>query len=193
MNRLINLGFLNLSRQINNKSTRFLSSKKGEDNKSEGNPPKAYDYHKNNRNYDDVASNVDQETQIDLIETNQQIYFGNVKKSFDKLQKNRVNETLEEKRSRLCYQSRKRGTTENGLLLSNFSHKYLNDMSEKELNEYDNIINNLHNEWDLYYWLTSAMPVPDELKDSKILSLMKNYCANDLKQIRIGQPDIVKT
>lgn len=192
MNRLINLRILSLSRQVNRNSIRLLSDKKNDDSKHGGDSPKAYDFHKSNRNYDDVASNVDQEAQIDLIETNQQIYFGNVKKSFDNLQKNRVNETLEEKRSRLFYQSRKRGTTENGLLLSNFSHKYLNNMSEKELNEYDNIINNLHNEWDLYYWLTNAMPVPDELKDSKILNLMKNYCANDLKQIRIGQPDIVK-
>ena len=140
--------------------------------------------------YDDVASGADQEAQIDLIETNQQIYFGNVKKSFDKLQKSRINETLEEKRARLVYQSRKRGTTENGLLLSNFSHKYLNSMNESELNEYDGIINNLHNEWDLYYWLTSAVPVPDELKNSQILERMKKYCANDLKQIRIGQPDM---
>jgi len=181
MNRIINYRFLNFTRQLNGNSIRLLSGKKDDDSKKGG-----------NRVYDDVASNVDQEAQIDLIETNQQIYFGNVKKSFDKLQKGRVNETLEEKRSRLFYQSRKRGTTENGLLLSNFSHKYLNAMSEKELNEYDNIINNLHNEWDLYYWLTSAVPVPDELKGSKILDLMKNYCANDLKQIRIGQPDIVK-
>ena len=66
-------------------------------------------------------------------------------------------------------------------------------MTEQELNEYDSIINNLHNEWDLYYWLTNATPVPDELKQSKILELMKNFCANDMKQFcAAGQPDIVK-
>jgi succinate dehydrogenase assembly factor 2 len=63
-------------------------------------------------------------------------------------------------------------------------------MNEAELNDYDNIINNLHNEWDLYYWLTNARPIPDELKNSKIIQLMKEYCANDKKQSRLVLPDL---
>jgi succinate dehydrogenase assembly factor 2 len=128
--------------------------------------------------------------QIEVIHKNEETYFTEVKKSFDNLKVQRAYETVEEKRSRLLYQSRKRGTLENGLLLSNFSAKYLPDMNEKELNEFDSIINNLTNEWDLYYWLTNAIQVPKELEDSKVLKSMKEYCANDMKQVRILQPDL---
>lgn len=167
MNRLVKFSSFSLTRQVNSlikPSNRFLSSKK---------PP-----------------SKEESEQIKVIETNEEKYFENVKESFDKLQKNRENESLEEKRSRLMYQSRKRGTLENGLLLSHFSAKYLPEMNEKHLNEYDKIINSLHNEWDLYYWLTGANQVPEELKSSEVLQMMKKYSANDLKQSRIVQPDL---
>lgn len=127
---------------------------------------------------------------IETIETNEDNYFKNVKDSFDKLQRGRENETVEEKRSRLIYQSRKRGTLENGLLLSNFSADHLPKMNEKQLNDYDSIINNLHNEWELYYWLTDAKPIPEEIKSNEVIHLMKKYCSNELKQSRILQPDL---
>lgn len=38
---------------------------------------------------------------------------------------------------RLIYQSRKRGMLENGLLLSTFAAKFLGQMSDKQLQEYD--------------------------------------------------------
>ena len=51
----------------------------------------------------------------------------------------RPNETLERLRSRLVYQSRKRGTLESDLLLSTFARDHLEAMSEAELNEYDKV------------------------------------------------------
>ena len=51
----------------------------------------------------------------------------------------RSNETPEQTRARLLYQSRKRGTLENGLLLSTFAEKYLESMSTKEMKEYDDV------------------------------------------------------
>lgn len=138
----------------------------------------------------DTNKPTDELEHIQIIETNEQNYFQNVKNSFDTLQKNRRGESLEEKRSRLMYQSRKRGTTENGILLSNFSADFLYKMSEQEMNDYDLIINNLHNEWDLYYWLTNAVPIPEELKSNKCLDLMKKYCLNEDRKSRFDQPDL---
>jgi succinate dehydrogenase assembly factor 2 len=173
MNRLVKLGGICMSRYASrsilaNNNIRCMSSKKN-----------------------DGLDNSDQE-QIDIIDKNQAKYFENVKKSFENLQKGRKNESLEEKRSRLMYQSRKRGTSENGLLLSNFSAQFLPKATEKQLDEYDKIINNLHNEWDLYYWLTNAVEMPEEIKSSEIIQKMKKFCTNDTKQVRIVQPDLVK-
>ena len=95
---------------------------------------------------------------------------------------------MEEKRSRLKYQSRKRGTLENGLLLSNFAHEHLPTMNEDELNEYDKIINSLHNEWDLYYWLTNTVPIPEEIQSLAVMQKMKKYCMNEQRLSRITQP-----
>jgi succinate dehydrogenase assembly factor 2 len=55
---------------------------------------------------------------------------------------------------RLVYQSRKRGMLENGLLLSTFAARYLQDMDEKTLSDYDRLINLPTNDWDIYYWAT---------------------------------------
>lgn len=61
---------------------------------------------------------------------------------------------IETLRSRLYYQSKKRGILENDLLLGGFADAQLNKLSETELHEYDKIINGEHMEWDLYYYLT---------------------------------------
>jgi succinate dehydrogenase assembly factor 2 len=66
------------------------------------------------------------------------------------VEKNAV-ETL---RSRLYYQSKKRGILENDILLGGFADSQLNNLSEVELREYDKIINGEHMEWDLYYFMT---------------------------------------
>jgi succinate dehydrogenase assembly factor 2 len=51
----------------------------------------------------------------------------------------RENETIAAMRSRLVYQSRKRGMLEGDLLLSTFATENLSSMSEKELIEYDRV------------------------------------------------------
>ena len=59
--------------------------------------------------------------------------------------------------NRLLYQSRKRGVTENGILLSHFASRYLNQMTDEELRVYDNLINMPTNDWEIYYWLTGTL------------------------------------
>ncbi|KAF5894212.1 succinate dehydrogenase assembly factor 2, mitochondrial, partial [Clarias magur] len=64
------------------------------------------------------------------------------------------NEPLDIKRKRLLYESRKRGMLENCILLSLFAKQYLESMSESHLRQYDRLINEPSNDWDIYYWAT---------------------------------------
>jgi succinate dehydrogenase assembly factor 2 len=129
---------------------------------------------------------------VQVIHSNEDKYFEEVKKSFNNLKKVRSTETVEEKRARLLYQSRKRGTAENGLLVGNFSAKFLPTMTEKELDEFDKVINDLHNEWDLYYWITNAVKIPAELESNSVLRNMKKFCSNESGENRTLQPDLQK-
>ena len=74
--------------------------------------------------------------------------------------------------------------------MGNFSAEFVPDMSESELEEYNLIINSLHNEWDLYYWMTNARPLPDELKESVVLKKMIAYCANEENKERLVLPNL---
>uniref|UniRef100_A0A673TZS2 Succinate dehydrogenase assembly factor 2, mitochondrial n=1 Tax=Suricata suricatta TaxID=37032 RepID=A0A673TZS2_SURSU len=68
----------------------------------------------------------------------------------------RTDESIETKRARLLYESRKRGMLENCILLSLFAKEYLHRMTERQLNLYDRLINEPSNDWDIYYWATEA-------------------------------------
>ncbi|XP_031245542.1 succinate dehydrogenase assembly factor 2, mitochondrial isoform X1 [Mastomys coucha] len=70
----------------------------------------------------------------------------------------RTDESIETKRARLLYESRKRGMLENCILLSLFAKEYLHNMTEKQLNLYDRLINEPSNDWDIYYWATVTVP-----------------------------------
>ncbi|XP_014400051.1 PREDICTED: succinate dehydrogenase assembly factor 2, mitochondrial [Myotis brandtii] len=69
----------------------------------------------------------------------------------------RPDEPIETKRARLLYESRKRGMLENCILLSLFAKEYLHQMTEKQLNLYDRLINEPSNDWDIYHWATEAI------------------------------------
>ncbi|XP_064599748.1 succinate dehydrogenase assembly factor 2, mitochondrial-like [Liolophura sinensis] len=101
----------------------------------------------------------------------------------------RLNEKIGVKRARLLYQSRKRGMTENGLLLSTFAAKFLDGFSEEELNVYDKLINQPSNDWEIYYWVTGAKPTPLEF-ESDVMSLLKDHAKNANKDCRSTQPDL---
>lgn len=104
----------------------------------------------------------------------------------------RVNETLDNKKARLVYQSRKRGILETDLLLSRFAAKYLKDMTPEELEEYDSLLNEL--DWDIYYWATKnfeTTPLPDKWKNSKILEKLQKFSENKDKEI-LNMPKLDK-
>jgi succinate dehydrogenase assembly factor 2 len=51
----------------------------------------------------------------------------------------RPGESIKTMRARLVYQSRKRGTLENDLLLSTFAQEHLGTMDAEELSEFDKV------------------------------------------------------
>lgn len=112
------------------------------------------------------------------VEENEKTIYNRVDKSYEQYIQRRGDETSDVKRARLVYQSRKRGTSENGILLANFASKYLASMNEIQLDEFDKIIGSLYNEWDIYYWITNAEPIPVELQSNSILHKLKEFCLN---------------
>lgn len=63
----------------------------------------------------------------------------------------RPDETLEDKRRRLVYQSRKRGIVENCLILSTYVHANIAALNAADLELYDTLMG--ENDWDIFYWV----------------------------------------
>ncbi|KAK3914379.1 Succinate dehydrogenase assembly factor 2, mitochondrial [Frankliniella fusca] len=103
--------------------------------------------------------------------------------------KEKRNEPLQLKRSRLVYQSRKRGMLENGLLLSTFAAKYLSTMSESHLQQYDRLINLPSNDWDIFYWATGVKPTPPEF-ETEVMGMLKEHVKNKDREVRLTQPPL---
>ena len=98
-------------------------------------------------------------------------------------------ESIDMKRARLLYQSRKRGMLENDLLLATFAAEHLKTFSEKQLNLYDRLINGVSNDWDIYYWVVGQKPTPDCFND-EVMNLLKLHAKNLKRELRIRQPDL---
>ncbi|CAJ1049720.1 succinate dehydrogenase assembly factor 2%2C mitochondrial [Xyrichtys novacula] len=93
------------------------------------------------------------------------------------------------KRRRLLYESRKRGMLENCILLSLFAKRYLNTMSEKQLQQYDRLINEPSNDWDIYYWATEAQPTP-EVYQGEVMDMLKEFTKNRDHEQRLDAPNL---
>ena len=96
-------------------------------------------------------------------------------------------ESREIKAKRLLWQSRKRGISENDLLLSTWFKEAEPEMSDEDLDTYSKLINSDVNEWDLFYWISKTKPVPEEY-DTKIMHSLQKHCANDKREERFFQP-----
>ncbi|XP_060659107.1 succinate dehydrogenase assembly factor 2, mitochondrial [Drosophila nasuta] len=101
----------------------------------------------------------------------------------------RPNEPLNKRKQRLLYQSRKRGMLENDLLLSTFADKYLKDFNEAQTEVYDDLINGVSNDWDIYYWATGVKPTPQQY-NTEIMKLLKEHVRNAEKVTRFRQPEL---
>jgi len=99
----------------------------------------------------------------------------------------RPGETIERKRARLVYQSRKRGTLESDLLLSTFAQEHLNTMDAMELSEFDKLMD--EPDWDIYYWATGKRSPPQRWEGSKVLEKLRVHAQNEGKVVR-RMPDL---
>ncbi|KAG2171277.1 hypothetical protein INT43_002899 [Umbelopsis isabellina] len=93
----------------------------------------------------------------------------------------RPNESVENKRSRLVYQSRKRGILETDLLLSTFAKKYLANFNLEQLQQYDSLLDEA--DWDIFYYATFKKEVPEHLKTNQALLLLQEHAKNEGKVI----------
>ncbi|XP_026765162.1 succinate dehydrogenase assembly factor 2-B, mitochondrial-like [Galleria mellonella] len=97
-------------------------------------------------------------------------------------------QTLEKRKARLHYQSRKRGMLENDLLLSTFAKKYLDGFNEQQTMMYDRLINSPTNDWDIFHWIVEKKPTPKEF-DNEIMNLLKKHAKNE-DRVSLRQPDL---
>ncbi|XP_026176079.1 succinate dehydrogenase assembly factor 2, mitochondrial isoform X2 [Mastacembelus armatus] len=101
----------------------------------------------------------------------------------------RQGEPIDIKRRRLLYESRKRGMLENCILLSLFAKRYLNTLTEKQLLQYDRLINEPSNDWDIYYWATEAKPTPD-VYQGDVMDMLKEFTKNRNHEQRLDAPSL---
>merc|ERR1711879_485999 len=101
-------------------------------------------------------------------------------------------EEREIKAKRLLWQSRKRGISENDLLLSTWFKENEPSLTSEELDIYSNLINSDVNEWDLLYWISKTKPVPEEY-DTSVMHSLQKHCANEKREERFQQPAKVIT
>lgn len=102
----------------------------------------------------------------------------------------RTGESIDVKRARLTYQSRKRGILESDLLLSRFAKNRLQSFTMAQLDEYDSLLD--EPDWDIYYWATGnydMTPLPEKWKNSEILRMLQEDSQNNNKEI-LRMPDL---
>ena len=63
---------------------------------------------------------------------------------------------------RLIMQSNRRGIKENDLILGGFVKNHINNLSEKNLNDYELLL--LENDQDLYLWFSGAIKPPEHFE-----------------------------
>jgi len=81
-------------------------------------------------------------------------------------------ETIENKRKRLIFRSCHRGTKEMDLLLGSFARAHVPDMTERQLEEYDDLLKN--NDPDLYNWIT-AQEEPGDAVPADLLEKLRSH------------------
>jgi len=79
---------------------------------------------------------------------------------------------VDARRKRLIYRATHCGMKENDVLLGRFALARLEDLSESEADQFENLMN--HSDNDLYNWVTGREPTPD-MVDSPLLRMIKEF------------------
>jgi antitoxin CptB len=74
--------------------------------------------------------------------------------------------------NRLIYQSWHRGMRELDLLLGPFAERHVPHMTEAELKDYDELLN--EQDLDLFSWVTNQKLIPDD-KNHELIQMIRNF------------------
>lgn len=99
----------------------------------------------------------------------------------------RPNESIDKKRARLRYQSRKRGILETDLLLSTFATEHLEGFTMEQLEQYDKLLD--EPDWDIFYYATDKKTIPERLQDNQVLKMIREHAKNESRTI-LRMPDL---
>lgn len=72
---------------------------------------------------------------------------------------------------------------------STFAGKHLDNLNDTLLDQYDKLINQPSNDWEIYYWMTEKKPTPEEY-DNEVMDMLKIHAKNKKMEERIRQPDL---
>ena len=72
---------------------------------------------------------------------------------------------------------------------STFAGKHLDNLSDTLLDQYDKLINQPSNDWEIYYWMTEKKPTPEEY-NNEVMDMLKIHAKNKKMEERIRQPDL---
>lgn len=70
---------------------------------------------------------------------------------------------------------------------STFADQYLDKLDHNQLNQYDQLINEPSNDWDIYYWITGAEEVPANYQNN-VMDMLQYHARNVLREERYYQP-----
>ena len=85
-----------------------------------------------------------------------------------------MSELTQNKRKKLIFRSWHRGTREMDLLLGSFADKHVNEFTEEQLEEYEDLLK--ENDPDLYNWFSKREEPPEDAKSSvMVLFLNHNF------------------
>lgn len=79
---------------------------------------------------------------------------------------------MDARRKRLLYRSRYRGMFENDLLLGGFAEKYLETLSEEQLDRFEALLE--ENDIDLFNWIMERDAVPAAL-DNDVIKMIQKF------------------
>ena len=79
---------------------------------------------------------------------------------------------MDDRRKRLIYRANHCGMKENDVMIGRFALAKLEDLSEDQMDRFENLMN--HTDNDLYNWITGREPTP-EMVDSDVLRMIKEF------------------
>ncbi|NVK18362.1 MAG: succinate dehydrogenase assembly factor 2 [Methylocystaceae bacterium] len=72
---------------------------------------------------------------------------------------------------RLHHKCKYMGVHENDVIFARFSERYLDDLSPKELDQFETLLE--ENDWDIFLWISAKRDVPEKFENS-VMDKLRN-------------------